>query len=184
MPSNHLIFCRSLVLLPSIFPNIRVFSNESVLCIRQPKYWSFSFSINPSNEYSGLISFRIDWFGLLAVQGTLKSLLQHHSSKASILWCSAFFIVQLSHPYMTTGNDSYCHFLNDKSLVTFYLVSSPCQMTLFNFQNSGNTVQFRIPVVSNISVLFQYCQMGNLLSSLIYHSRNSTFKTHFIYHIL
>ena len=92
-----------LLLLPSIFPNIRVFSKESVLCIRWPKYWSFSFSISPSNEYSGLVSFRIDWLDLLAVQKTLKSLLQHHSSKASILWCSAFFLVQLSHPYMTTG---------------------------------------------------------------------------------
>src|SRR5574338_685232 len=103
MPSNHLILCRPLLLLPSIFPSIGVFSNESVLCIRRPKYWSFSFSISSSNEYSGLISFRMDWLDLLAVQGTLKSLLQHHSSKASILWCSAFFMVQLSHPYMTTG---------------------------------------------------------------------------------
>ena len=103
MPPNHLILCHPLLLPPSIFPSIRVFSNESVLCIRWPKYWSFSFSISPSNEYSGLISFRIDWFDLLAVQGTLKSLLQHHSSKASTLWHSAFFIVQLSHPYMTTG---------------------------------------------------------------------------------
>ena len=103
MPSNHLILCRPLLLPPSIFPSIRVFSSESVLHIRWPKYWSFSFSISPSNEYSGLISFRIDWLHLLAVQGTLKSLLQHHSSKASILWCSAFFIVQLSHPYITTG---------------------------------------------------------------------------------
>ena len=102
MPSRHLILCRPLLLLPSILPSIRVFSNESVLRISWPKYWSFSFSINPSNEYSGLISFRMDWFDLLAVQGTLKSL-QHHSSKASILLCSAFFIVQLSHPYMTTG---------------------------------------------------------------------------------
>ena len=103
MLSNHLILCLPLLLPPSIFPSIRVFSSESVLHIRWPKYWSFSFSISPSNEYSGLISFRIDWLHLLAVQGTLKSLLQHHSSKASILWCSAFFIVQLSHPYMTTG---------------------------------------------------------------------------------
>ena len=102
MPSNHLILCHHL-LLPSIFPSIRVFSNKSVLHIRWPKYWSFSFSISPSNEYSGLISFRMDWLDLLAVQGTLKSLLQHHSSKASILWRSAFFTVQLSHPYMTTG---------------------------------------------------------------------------------
>ena len=102
MPSNHLVLCNPL-LLPSIFPSIRVFSSESVLCIRQPKYQSFSYSISPSNEYSGLISFRIDWFDLLATQETLKSLLQHHSSKASILWCSAFFIVQLSYPYMTAG---------------------------------------------------------------------------------
>ena len=103
MPSSHLILCRPLLLRPSIFPSIRVFSNESVLHIRWPKDWSFSFSISPSNEYSGLISFRIDWFDLFAVQGTLKSLLQHHSSKASVLWHSAFFTVQLSHPYMTTG---------------------------------------------------------------------------------
>ena len=103
MPSNHLILCHSLLLLPSTFPSIRVFSNESVLCIRWPKYWGFSFSISPSNEHPGLISFRMDCLDLLAVQGTLKSVLQHHSSKTSILWCSAFFIVQLSHPYMTTG---------------------------------------------------------------------------------
>ena len=103
MPSNHLILCRPLLFLPSIFPNIRVFSNESALHIRWPKYWSFSFSISPSNEHPGLISFRMDWLDLLAVQGTLKSLLQHHSSKASVLQCSAFFTVQLSHPYMTTG---------------------------------------------------------------------------------
>ena len=103
MPSSHLILCRPLLLLPSIFPSIRVFSNESFLHIRWPKYWSFSFNISPSNEYSGLISFRMDWLDLFTVQGTLKSLLQHHSSKASIIWCSAFFIVQPSHPYMTTG---------------------------------------------------------------------------------
>ena len=103
MSSNHLILCHPLLFLPSIFPSIRVFSNELVLRIRWPKYWSFSFSISPSNEYSGLISSRMDWLGLLAVQGTLKSLLQHHISKASVLWCSAFFIVQLSHLYMTTG---------------------------------------------------------------------------------
>ena len=103
MPSNHLIFCHPLLLLPSIFPSIRVFSNKSTLHIRWPKYWSFSFNISPSNEHPGLISFRMDWLDLLAVQGTLKNLLQHHSSKTSILWCSVFFIVQLSHPYMTTG---------------------------------------------------------------------------------
>ena len=103
MPSNNLILCCPLLLLPSIFHNIRVFSNESFLCIRWPKYWNVSFSISPSNEYSGLISFRTDWIVLLAVQGTLKSLLQHHSSKASILWHSAVFMGQISHPYMTTG---------------------------------------------------------------------------------
>ena len=107
MPSNHLILCRPLLLPPSIFPSIRVFSSESSLHIRCPKYWSFSFNISPSNEHSGLISFRMDWLDLLAVQGTLKSLLQHHSSEASILLYSAFFIVQLSHPYMTTGKTWY-----------------------------------------------------------------------------
>ena len=103
MPSNHLVLCRPLLLLPSIFPSIRVFSSESVLHIRWPEYWNFSFSISFSNEYSGLIYFRMDWFDLFAVQGTLKGLLQHHSSKASMLWCSAFFMVQISYPYMTTG---------------------------------------------------------------------------------
>ena len=103
MPCTHLILCRPLLLLPSTFPSIRVFSNNSVLHIRWPKYWSFSISISLSNEYSGLVSFRMDWLDLLAVQGTLKSLLQHHSSKASILWCSDFFTVKLSHPYLTTG---------------------------------------------------------------------------------
>ena len=103
MPSSHLTLCHSLLLPPSIFPSIRVFSNESVIRIRWPKYWSFSFNISPCNEYSGLISFRMDWLDLLAVQGTLKGLLQHHNSKSLILWHSAFFIVQLSHPYMTTG---------------------------------------------------------------------------------
>ena len=103
MPSNHLILCCPLLLLPLVFPSIRVFSNESALRIRWPKYWSFSFNISPSNEHPGLSSFRMDWLNLLVVQGTLQSLLQHYSSKASILWCSAFFIVQLSHPYITTG---------------------------------------------------------------------------------
>ena len=108
MPSNHLILCRPLLLLPPIFPSISFFSNESALCIRWPKYWSFCFNISPSNEHPGLISFRMDWLDLLAVQETLKSVLQHHSSKASILRWSAFFIVQLSHPYMTTGK-TYLH---------------------------------------------------------------------------
>ena len=103
MPSNHLILCHPLLLLPSMFPSLRIFSNESALRIRWPKYWSFSFNFSPCNEHPALISFRMDWLDLLAVQGTLKSLLQHHSSKVSILRCSAFFIVQFSHPYMTTG---------------------------------------------------------------------------------
>ena len=105
MPSNHLILCHPLLLLPSVFPSTRVFSNELVLCIRWPKHWHFSFSISPSNQYSGLISFRIYWLDLLAVQGTLKSLLQHHSSKSSTLQCSVFFMIQLSHPYMITGKN-------------------------------------------------------------------------------
>ena len=105
MPSSHLILCRPLLLLPPIPPSIRVFSNEPIICMRWPKYWSFSFSIIPSKEIPGLISFRMDWLGLLAVQGTLQSLLQHHSSNASILWCSALFTVQLSHPYITTSLD-------------------------------------------------------------------------------
>ena len=125
MPSNHLILCRPL-LLPSIFPSITVFSNESVLHIRWPKYRSFNFSISPSNEYSGLISFRTDWFDLLAVQGTLRSLLQHHSSEPSILWHSAFFIVQLSHPYMTTGNTialTRCTFVSKVMSLLFNMLS-------------------------------------------------------------
>ena len=126
MPSNHLILCRSLLLLPSFFPSIRVFSNESVLRIRWPKYWTFSFSISPSNEYSGLISFRIDWLDLLAVQGTLKSLLQHHSSKASVLPCSAFFMVQPSHPYMTSGKTidlTRWTFVGKEMCLLFYMLS-------------------------------------------------------------
>ena len=123
MPSNHLILCHPLLLLPSIFPSIRVFSNESVLNIRWPKDWSFSFSISSSNKYSGLISFRIDWLDLLAVQGTLKSLLQRHSSKASIVQCSAFFMVQLSHPYMTT----------ERSIaLTIWIFASKVMFLLFN----------------------------------------------------
>ena len=129
MPSNHLILCRPLLLLPSIFPSIRVFSNESVLCIRWPKYWSFSFSISPSNEHPGLISFRIDWLDLLAVQGTLKSLLQHHSSTASILPHSAFLIARLSHPYMTT----------DKTIaLTRWTFVGKVMSLLFNKLSRGN----------------------------------------------
>ena len=126
MPSNHLILCHPLLLLPSISPSIWVFSNESVLCIRWPKYWSFRFSISPSNEYSGLSSFRMDWLDLLAVQGTLKSLLQHHSSRASILQCSPFFVVQLSHPYMTTGKTivlSRQTFVGKVMSLLFYMLS-------------------------------------------------------------
>ena len=126
MPSSHLILCRLLLLLPPIPPSIRVFSNESTLHIRWPKYWSFSFHISPSNEHPALISFRMDWLGLLAVQGTLKSLLQHHSSKASILWCSVFFIVQLSHPYMTTGKTialTRCTFVGKVISLLFNMLS-------------------------------------------------------------
>ena len=126
MPSNHLILCHPLLLPPSIFPSIRGFSNESALHIRWPKYWSFSFSISPSNEYSGLISFRIDWFNVLAVQGTLKSLFQHYSSKASILRCSALFIVQLSNPYMTTGKTialAICIFVDKVMSLLFNMLS-------------------------------------------------------------
>ena len=126
MLSNHLILCHPLLLLPSIFPSIRVFSNESVLHIRWPKYWSFSFSISPSNEYSGLISFRMDWLYLLAVQGTLKSLLQHHGSKPSILRCLSFFLVQLSHPYMTIGKTialTSCTFVGKLMSLLFNMLS-------------------------------------------------------------
>ena len=127
MPSNHLILCHPLLLLPSIFPSIRVFSNESALCIRWSKYWSFSFSISPSNKHSGLISFRMDWLDLLAVEGTLKSLLQHHSSKASFLLGSAFFRVQLSHPYMTTGKTIALTRWTFVSNVLFLPLGSECK---------------------------------------------------------
>ena len=123
IPSNHLILCRPL-LLPSIFPNIRVFSSESALCIRWPKYWSFSFNIRPSNQHPGLISFRMDWLDLLVVQGTLKSLLPHYSSKASILWHSAFIIVQLSHPYLTTGKTIVMTFVDKAMSLLFNMLSS------------------------------------------------------------
>ena len=130
MPSNHLILYHPLCLLPSIFPSIRVFSNESAFHIRWPKYWSFSFKISPSNDDSGLISFRMDWLDLLAVQGTLKTLLQHHSSKASILWCSAFFIVQLSHPYMTTGKTMVLTRRTFVGKVMFLLFSMPSRLVI------------------------------------------------------
>ena len=134
MPSNHLILCRPLFLLPSIFPSIRVFSNESAFRIRWPKYWSFSFNISPSNEHPGLISFRMDWLDLLAVQGTLKSLLQHPSSKASVLWHSAFFMVQLSHPYMTTGKTI--------ALTIWIFVSKV--MSLLFFMEASESKLFRV----------------------------------------
>ena len=137
MPSNHLILCCPLLLPPSILPSIRIFSNESVLHIRWPKDWSFSFSISPSNEYSGLISFRMGWFDL-AVQGTLKSLLQHHSSKASILQCSAFFIVQLSHPYMTTGKTTALTRTLVKYLSTYSYVYTYGQDYRIYFKNKTN----------------------------------------------
>ena len=147
--SNHLSLCLPLLLLPSVFPSIRVFSNESVLCIRWPEYWSFSFSISPSNDYSGLISFRIVCFNILAVQGTLKSLLQHYSSKASILRCSAFFTVQLSHPYMTTGK-------NIASTIQTFV--SKVLSLLFNMQplgkgKGGNMVNFSLSAKYHIPIL-------------------------------
>ena len=126
MPSNHLILCHPLLVLPSIFPSIRVISNESALHIRWPKYWNFSFNVTSTNEHSGLISFRLDWLDLLAVQGTLKSFLQHHSSKASILWCSASFTLQLSHPYMTTGKNialTRCTFVGKVMSLLFNMLS-------------------------------------------------------------
>ena len=134
MPSNHLILCHPLLLLPSVFPSIRIFSNESILRIRWPKYWNFTYSISPSNEYSGLISFRIDWFDLRAVQGTLKSLLQHHSSKASILWHSVFFIVQLSHPYMTTGKTIALTRLSFVGKVMYLLFNMLSRLVMTFFQ--------------------------------------------------
>ena len=136
MPSNHLILCHPLLLPPSIFPSIRVFSNESVHHIRWPKYWSFNFSISPSNEHSRLISFRMDWLDLLAVQGTLRSLLQHHSSKASILWRSAFFIVQLSHPYMTTGKTIIFTRQTFVGKVMSLLLNMPCRLVITFLQRS------------------------------------------------
>ena len=145
IPSNHLNLCRPLLLLPSIFPSIRVFSNESALPIRWPKYWSFSFSISPSNEYSGLISFRMDWLDLLAVQGTLKSLLQHQSSKASILQCSAFFMVQLSHPYLTTGKTI---------ALTIQTFVSKIMSLLFNTLSNNKWSNWQRTNLKNIQTIF------------------------------
>ena len=162
MPSNHLILCHSLLLLPLIFPNIRIFSNESALCIKWPKYWSFSFNISPSNEHPGLISFRMDWCNLLAVQGTLKSLLQHHSTKASILLRSAFFIVQLSHPYMTTGKTialtswtfvgkvmSLLFDMLSRLVLTFLL---RCKRLLISWLQSPSTVILEPPKINSVTV--------------------------------
>jgi len=166
MPSNHFILCLPLLLLPSIFPSIRVFSNESALRIRGPKYWSFSFNISPSNEHPGLISFRMDWLDLLAVQGTVKSLLQHHSSKASILQCSAFFIVQLSHPYMTTGKiialtrwtfvDKVMSLLFDmlSRLVITFLPRSKCH--LISWLQSPSAVIFEPPKIKSVTLSTVY----------------------------
>ena len=158
MSSNHLVLCCSLLLLPSIFSSTRVFSNQSVLCIRQTKYWSFSFSISPSNEYLGLISFRIDWLDLLAAQGTLKSLLQHHNPKASVILLSAFFMVQLSHPYMTTGKTT--------ALTGWTFVSKVISL-LFNmaFLNNNNNLWSFFPFL--VFHLFSlYCIQTETLSSL------------------
>ena len=167
MPSNHLILCRPLLLLPSIFPSTRVFSNESALPIRWPKYWSFSFNISPSNEYPGLISFRMDWLALLAVQGTLKSLFQHHSSKTSNLQHSAFFILQLSHPYMTTGKTTaltrwtfvgkvMCLLLNMLSrLVISFLPRSKC--LLISWLQSPSTVILEPPKIKSATVSPSIC---------------------------
>ena len=142
MPSSHLILCRPLLLLPPIFPSIRVFSNESTLRIRWPKYWGFSFNISPSKEIPGLIPFRMDWLDLLAVQGTLKSLLQHHSSKASILQCRAFFTVQLSHPYMTTGKtiDLTRRTFVDKVMSLLFNIYLPFSLSCIG-EGSGNPLQ-------------------------------------------
>ena len=162
MPSNYLILCHPLLLLPSIFPSIRTFSNESVLHIRWPKYWSFSFSISPSNEYSGFISFRMDWLDLLAVQGTLKSLLQYHSSKASILRCSDFFMVQLSHPYMTSGKTialtrwtfvgkvMSLPFNMLSRLVITFLPRSKC--LLISWMQSPSAVILQSPTIKSVTV--------------------------------
>ena len=149
IPSNHLILCHPLLLLPSTLP-IRVFSNESVFCIRWPKYWSLSFSISPSSDYSGLISFRIDWFDLLTIQGTLKSLLQHHSSKVSKIWCSAFFMVQPSHPYMTTGKTIaltrwtfVCKVMSPLwNMLSRLVVASKEQVSLISWVQSPSAVTF------------------------------------------
>ena len=162
-PSNHVIICCSLLLPPSIFPSIRVFSNESVVRIRWPKYWSFSFSISPSNEYSGLISFRVDWLYLLAGQGTLKSLFQNHSSKASILQCSAFFIVQLSHPYLTTGKTIAL----TRRIFGVILNNLCCdfKQNCFLALSDSSSLVYRIGIEFCISVLHPSSLLNSLISS-------------------
>ena len=153
MPSNHLVLCHPLLLLPSVFPSIRVFSIKLALCIRWPKYWRFSFSISPSSEYSGLISFRIDWLDLLAVQGTLKSLHQHHGSKASVLWCSAFFMVQLSHPYMTTGKSvQFSHSVVSDS-VTLWTAASQASLSITNSWSLLKLMSIELVMSSNHLIL-------------------------------
>ena len=153
MPPNHLILCCPLLLLPSIFPSITVFSNESVLHIRWPRSWSFSFSISSSNEYSGLISFRINWFDLLAVQRTLKSLLQHHSSKTPILWCSAFFMVQLSHPYVTTGKTCAIHGF----LLVIYFICGKVNMSITVSPKIDSCKLYNSVVFSIFTKLYNHC---------------------------
>ena len=171
MPSNHLILCRPLLLLPSIFPSIRIISNESVLCIRWPKYWSFSFNISPSNEYSGLISFRMDWLDLLAVQGNLKSLLQHHNSKESILQRSAFFIVQRSHPYMTTGKT--------KALTRWTFVGKVMSL-LFNML-SRFVIAF-LPRSKHLLISWLQSLSAVILEPKKIKSATVSIGSHFIYH--
>jgi len=167
LPSNHLIICHPLLLPPSILPSIRVFSSESVLHIRWPKYWSFSFSISPSNEHPGLISFRMDWLDLLAVQGTLKSLVQHHSSKASILWRPAFFIVQLSHPYMTTGKTialTRCTFVDKVKSLLFNMLPRlviaflpRSNYLLISWLQSPSAVILEPPKIKSVTVSASIC---------------------------
>ena len=164
MPSNHLILCHPLLLPPSIFPSIRVFSNESALRFRWPKYWSFSFSVSPSNEYSGLISFRMDWLDLLSVQGTLKNLLQHHSSKVSILWCSAFFIVQLSHPYMITMALTRQTFI---SKVMSLLFNMPSRLVISFFPRSKHLSVSRLPSPSAV-ILEKWALLSHYLNLPLY----------------
>ena len=164
MPSNHHILCRPILLLLSIFPRIRVFSNESVFHIRWPKYWSFNFSISPSNEYSGLISFRIDWFDLHAVQGTLKSLLWHHSSKASVLQCSAFFMVQRSHSYMTTGKIIALTIWIFFGKVTSLLFNKLCRFVIVFLPRSKHLLISWLQSPS--AVIFEACKMSLTVSTV------------------